>query len=82
MSAPLVTCPECNSAMRGVTLHDADGLRVFSHCDLCGFATVEHLFNSRRRYGASEFAVGSPPVFDGTTGAAVWATAASLSSCS
>lgn len=55
-----VTCPECSAVTRGATIHDADGPRVFRYCDLCGFATVEHLL-SRRSNGASEIAVSSPP---------------------
>jgi hypothetical protein len=50
-----VTCPECSAVNRGQLLRDADGPRVFSYCDLCGFATVEHIL-SRRENGASEIA--------------------------
>ena len=73
-----VTCPECAALTRGATLRDADGERVFAYCDLCGFASVEHIFNSRRVTGASETAVPFPPGLDSVTGAAVWATVASL----
>ena len=55
-----VTCPECAAITRGVTLHDADGERVFAYCDICGFASVEHIFSSARRVaGAFEFAAAS-----------------------
>ena len=54
-----VTCPQCAAITRGVTLHDADGERVFACCDVCGFASVEHIFSARRVTGASEFAAAS-----------------------
>ena len=47
-----VACHNCGALTRGTALHDADGERVFAYCDVCGFATVEHIFNSSRESGA------------------------------
>ena len=54
-----------------MTLRDADGERVLlvSRHLFCGFATIEHMFNSRRVTGASETAVPFPPGLDGVTDA-------------
>ena len=75
-----VICPECSAVTRGVSLHDADGERVFAYCDVCGFATVEHTFSTRRATGAFKFVVPSPPGLDGITGAAASKVVMSFSS--